>query len=509
MKLHLALAVVLLGSAPVWSNPPAASYIFPPGGQRGQTVAVRVGGLFLHQSCGFEMLGPGTKATSPLKRIPTIWFEGPLLPLPASQQAEDYPKDMAGQVAIAKDAPLGMRHWRLWTSQGCTPAMKFVVGDLPEVVEEEIDGDPVAVPVTLPVTINGRIFPREDVDLWAVKAKKGQTVRCEVHAARLGSPLDARLEILDSRGRRIAENEDAFGPDPVVRFTAPEDGEYQVRIQDTRSQGGQAFVYRLTITAEPYVDSFFPLGGRRGSKVSLNLLGQAVPSSVAVTLPEKSTQYSILSTGHLVYPLHLDLGAKKTNAILLDADDLPEYLESQDGPGRANPLALPAVCNGRIAKPGEIDSWTWAGKKGDRFEFDLRAGRLGSPLDGVIRLLDSAGKELARAEAGPGQIDPILNFTVPADGNYTVQVQDRFRSRGGPTFAYRLRVDRPAPADFRLWLAVDAVTVPRKGEAKLKILADRLSGFKEPITLTVTGLPPGVTLAGTTLAAGQTAVDLT
>ena len=48
--------------APAFANPPSAVYIFPAGGQRGQTVNVQVGGLFLHQSCGFEMLGPGVQA---------------------------------------------------------------------------------------------------------------------------------------------------------------------------------------------------------------------------------------------------------------------------------------------------------------------------------------------------------------------------------------------------------------------------------------------------------------
>src|SRR5262249_49137242 len=156
-----------------------ASYIFPAGGQRGQSVAVRVGGLNLHQSCGCEMLGPGVEVTPKLQRTKTLWFEGPLLPLPDSQQAEDYPKDMAGQVRVGADAAPGVRHWRLWTAQGATAAMKFVVGDLPEIVEKEIDGDPVPEAVTLPVTINGRIFPREDIDIWTFTARQGQSVCCE------------------------------------------------------------------------------------------------------------------------------------------------------------------------------------------------------------------------------------------------------------------------------------------------------------------------------------------
>jgi len=85
-----------------------ASYLFPPGGQRGKTVPVRVGGLFLYKSCGFELLGPGVEATKQLRSTRTLWFEGPILPLPDSQQAEDYPRDMAGEIKIAADAPLGV-----------------------------------------------------------------------------------------------------------------------------------------------------------------------------------------------------------------------------------------------------------------------------------------------------------------------------------------------------------------------------------------------------------------
>src|SRR5436309_12518229 len=99
-----------------FANPPVASYLFPPGGQRGTTVPVRVGGLFLYKSCNFELLGPGVTATKEIRSTRTLWFEGPLLPLPESQQSEDYPKDMAGEVRLAADAPLGPRRARLWTA---------------------------------------------------------------------------------------------------------------------------------------------------------------------------------------------------------------------------------------------------------------------------------------------------------------------------------------------------------------------------------------------------------
>src|SRR5262249_45627248 len=210
-------------------TPPVASYLFPAGGQRGTKVELRVGGLFLHQSCRFEMLGPGVEASKELKRTRTRWFEGTLLPLPDSQQAEDYPKDMAGAVQIAPDAELGLRRARLWAAGGAASGALFQIGGWAGVGEGEIEGDPMPVEVKLPVTINGRIFPRQDVDVWTVPLKKGQTVSCEVYAARLGSPLDSLLEIMDPNGRVIAENDDTFGADSFVRFTAAADGKYLVR----------------------------------------------------------------------------------------------------------------------------------------------------------------------------------------------------------------------------------------------------------------------------------------
>ncbi len=507
MKNHLRICVTLLSLATAASaNPPVASYIFPAGGQRGTTVHVKVGGLFLDQSCCFEMLGPGVQFAKELKSIPTLWFEGPLLPLPDSQRAEDYPKDMAGQLQIATDAALGLRYWRLWTSQGATPSMKFVVGDLPEIVEQEIDGDPVPVKVTLPVTINGRIFPREDVDIWSFTAKKGQSVWCEINAARLGSPLEARLEIRDVQGRRLAESDDAHGPDPRLRFIAPADGEYRVHVFDAQFQGGQAYVYRLTLTSGPVIERVFPLGGKRGSTVQLQMKGQGVPSS--------SSSVAIPADAKDSFPYCWESAGSRSNTVMLDVDELPEIVA--ESPGANQPIAAPVMLNGRIAKPGATSVWTIACKKGAPLQFDLRAGGLDSPLDGVVTIFDAQGKQMARGEGTGGQPDPSFTFTPPTDGIYTVKVQDRFASRGGPAFAYRLRIAPPPSPDFRLTLAVDpranaepdAVTVPRKGQAKLKINCERLGGFKEPVVISAEGLPAGVGLSPATIGTGQTSIEL-
>lgn len=129
--LLLALVFVFIPSI-ADANPPVLSYLFPSGGQRGKDVQVRVGGLFLHDNSQFEILGSGVSLQSPLKRIPFFWFDGPLLTLTESQQAEDYPKELSTIVRIDKDAALSKRLARVWNSEGVHGGWKFELGDFPK-----------------------------------------------------------------------------------------------------------------------------------------------------------------------------------------------------------------------------------------------------------------------------------------------------------------------------------------------------------------------------------------
>ncbi len=486
MRHALLFALLLSLSGLAQAEEPSIAYIFPAGGQRGQVVKFHVGGHNLLGEAVFRMTGPGVAASPKVREVETLWFEGPVIPLPDSQRKEDYPKDHAGEVKIAADAPLGTRFWNVATSQGTTPSMRFVVGDLPEVVEQEIDGAAIPVEVKLPVTINGRIFPREDVDVWTFHARRGQAIHCEVCAARLGSGLDSRLEVLGPRGRRLAENVDHFGADSFVQFTAPADGQYQVRIHDINFGGLQHYVYRLTISAAPRVDHVFPLGGRRGTSVSLQLAGANMPAKpVSVELPADGPQD---------FAWRPTFNGAAANPVWLDLDDLPELLEREPNNSReaAQPGQTPAVLNGRIDAPGDVDVWSFASKKGDEYEFELRASRLGSPLDGQLFVFDENGRQLAKADDNAGA-DPVLRFKAPADATYFVQVEERFASRGGPRFAYRLRIGQAPPPGFRITLPADAVNVARGAEVKLKLNLERLGGFSRPITLHFEGLPSGVT----------------
>lgn len=452
----LAAAIGSFCSCLCQADEPTAVCLFPAGGQRGTTTVFRVAGHYLHDRCEFRMDGDGVQTVPQLQRCrSTVWFEGPVLPLPDSQQKEDYPVDHEGSVVIAADATPGVRWWRVATSQGVTAGLPFVIGDLPEVIENEIDGEPIPELVQLPLTINGRIFPRQDRDLWSFDATPGQNITCEVTAARIQSPLDSRLTLFAPDGSVVAMNDDASGRDSRITFQAAAAGRYQLQIEDADQGGLQHYVYRLTIAAE----------------ASSRLPGPGLASQ-------------------------------------LDVTDLAELLEAEpnDTAEAATPATVDAVLNGRIQQPGDVDCWRVEFEQGAAVELDLRAARLNSPLDSVLSVSDAAGRSLAENDDfAQAQTDSLLQFTAPATGSYIVSIRDRFPNRGGAAFGYRLhaRSVRSLSPDFELTSALDSARVLRGNEFKLKVTAIRKYGFAGEIRVEAAGLPDGVSCEAVTIEKGK------
>ncbi|MBU6400248.1 MAG: pre-peptidase C-terminal domain-containing protein [Verrucomicrobia bacterium] len=122
----------------------------------------------------------------------------------------------------------------------------------------------------------------------------------------------------------------------------------------------------------------------------------------------------------------------------LNVGDLPEITASggNTAPDRAQKIVLPAAIEGRVGAAGQTNYFRFAARKGQTLILDVWAFRVGSPLDSSLALLDSAGKELVRNEDYHG-FDSFIEFTVPADGDYLVQLRD-FQFRGGTDYTYRL-----------------------------------------------------------------------
>ncbi|MGF1674212.1 MAG: PPC domain-containing protein, partial [Rivularia sp. (in: cyanobacteria)] len=85
-----------------------------------------------------------------------------------------------------------------------------------------------------------RIDASEDVDLYKVDLKAGDTIKIDADANQFeeGRKVDPWLRVFDASGAEVASNDDGAAPDeifesgfePYIEFTAPEDGSYYVGV---------------------------------------------------------------------------------------------------------------------------------------------------------------------------------------------------------------------------------------------------------------------------------------
>ena len=83
-----------------------------------------------------------------------------------------------------------------------------------------------------------------------------------------------------------------------------------------------------------------------------------------------------------------------------------------------------------------------------------------------------------------------MNLTIPADGDYRVEIRDRFQA-GGRRFAYRLISEIPR-ADFTITLAAGEFTLTPDKPLEIPVTIVRTNGLAEVISIAAENLPAGV-----------------
>ena len=469
-------------------KPPEPGYVYPPGGPAGTTLDVLLGGYDWTPDLQFFALDPRvtivtTGAPGPvLVPPPPYWFGAK-----STLAAPLLPREQPARVALPAGLPPGPIRWAVAGASGAGARTGiFWVGDGSEVAEGPAADAPQKLPA-LPVTVNGRLSRLEEVDRYRFTAPADGPVTCEVFARRLGVNLNAAVTVRDARGAVVADAVDTDGRDLAVTFRAAAGAEYVLSLSDLDFRGDRAFVYRLALTPGPRVVATIPLVGRRGESRDVEFVGHGVKTGGAglESVTRRVAFPADPAAPTLRYKLETPWGTAPAFDIPLS--DRPETVAA---PGQ--PLALPAAVTGVLDGASPEARFRCAGVKGDIWELTLEARRFGSPLDVTLAVVGPDGKELARSDDLPGTTDAGLEFTVPADGAYTLVVSDlsgQARSRAG---VYRLTAEKPAP-DFALSTAA-RLNVPIGGAAELVVTAARRGGHKEPIALTVAGLPDGVTV---------------
>jgi hypothetical protein len=545
----LASCAGLLFAAPLFAQLPVTQLtsIFPPGGKPGTAVEVTLGGNDLEDVERLAFSHPGITAAAKMS-TPTE-FEKTPKPLPNQFT-----------VKIAGDVPPGVYEVTAIGRFGMSNPRSFAVGTLNEVSDAAGNSTAdKPLEVAIGSTVNGRV-DQNAYDYLKLTLKQGERVVIDCAAERLDSRLDATMVLLNGAGREVARVRDTLGKDPVLDFTSPVEGAYTLKLFDAVYGGGQEYFYRLSVSAAPLVDFVFPPSGPAGSNNAYTIYGRNLPGGqqadglvlngvplqkvqVNIPLPGDEAGKSQLAILGAVDPrrawqdamefrLPTPQGPANPVAVYFAkvANTLVEQ-EPNNEPAQATKVALPCELSGQFYPQRDVDWIQFDAKKGESWWIEVISHQLGLASDPAFTLFritkNDKGEEQAteitqvddsqeRQGRQPRDFDtsnddPSLKFDVPEDGTYRLMIRDQFGDgRKDPSYVYRLAI-RPAEPDFRLLAypdkpaqgqrdqnqtRIEPLTVRKGGATSMTVLINRRDEYAGEITVTVEGLPGGVTCSG-------------
>ncbi|MEW4565312.1 hypothetical protein AB1K70_22495 [Bremerella sp. JC770] len=216
------------------------------------------------------------------------------------------------------------------------------------------------------------------------------------------------------------------------------------------------------VLAAPRIDSASLRGLTIGQTTRLTLRGKElgpnaevkldIPAAAARVLPESTAERleleielpSEVAAGHGQLWVAAESGI--SSPVTLGIDQLPEALFSEKID------TLPIALSGNLSG-SQLLSTSFHGQAGQRVIAEVEAQRLGSKLKPLIRIVDQRGTQLGYSSIEATlQGDARVEVELPADGVYTIQLQDVLFKGAAPGH-FRLKVGQFAYADLLLPLA--------------------------------------------------------
>lgn len=531
---------------------PRLATVFPPGGKAGTTIEVTFSGTDVEEPQALLFSHAGIKA-EPI--IPPLPPPPKVDPKKKPAKPPEPPKPLPitkFKVTIAADAPLGLHDVRLVNKWGVSNPRPFSVGTLNEADEKEPNNDVAQTQkVEINSVVNGVVNSPTDVDYYMFSGKKGQRVLLNVAATSIDSRAKPALEVYNAAGDRILFTRNYRDYDALGDATLPADGEYWIRLFNfTHTIGGSEHYYRLTLTTGPWIDAVVPPMVEPGKTTPVTVYGRNLPGgqldptanldgrpleklSVSITAPsdpaaQQRVEFSgrrdplVSSLDGFEYRFRGPNGVSNPYLITFARGPVAAENEANDKPESAPALTLPCEIAGRLEKRGDRDWYLLTVKKGDVFTIELFADRLGSAGDFfyMLKQADPKAGAMTEQEDTNDSLHPFQFFTrtfdpqpyrfeAQQDGKYWLMVSSRdVGTTFGPQSIYRLRITPPQP-DFRLIVMPssdnrpDAAVLRTGGEQLYDVFAWRQDGFVGPITVTVEGLPAGVTCTPQSFGATQ------
>lgn len=478
----LLISLLLAGTQPLPARaPPKPTSVYPLGGQRGTTVELEFRGTGLAETCAV-WLGTGSRmeSTNSPSASPAKGTHAGSDGLDARVQAIPDSSRVLVRLGMAPDARVGFHKLSLISPGGLSGAVPFWVG--PEAVIQET-GVPhttpeTAQPVNLPVAINGRLAASGQLGYYGFEVAHEQTLAFEVVASH-GTGFDPQVALYEAggsfldphRSRRLVFHEEVSeGGMPANRrmtYHFTKAGRYLVSLGNVFAQGGGDFSYLLRIApADPADGAEDAWTWARGR-----------------------------------------LREIRSRAVEVAAADiaLVKEAEPNDDPARATAFAVPAVLEGTVGHPGDVDYFRFRAKAGQKLVFEVQTPGVAPPhfnprLDVlnarravVLTNLHVQDGKIGTVDAKTIRVDPEVAGKLDEDGVYMLQVRDLTSVQGSPEHLYRVLVRPQIPhvGDIRLQPDGPVNLVPGARQ-RLTVSAPGKEGYAGSLALSVEGLPQGV-----------------
>jgi hypothetical protein len=396
--------------------------------------------------------------------------------------------------------------------------VKLALGDDPEILSNGANSSAAtAQAVTLPAIVNGRMLAAENN--FRFKARKGEKLVFDVAAARLGSPLDSTIEVLDAQGKPVER--------AVVRC-----------LIETNT------VLRDHDSSQPGIRLQSPAGFAVGDYVMLGaeiLQVEALPRTpdddfrfVAFggqRIPQFDTSGEAHAQDRAVYKVQVHPPGAKFASNGLPLVRLT-YRNDDGGPGygRDSRLRFTAPADGEYLlrlrdtrgltgedyayrlsmRPAVPDFQLAVTPKnpnvpaGGRIPITVTAQRMDDfdgPID--VAILDlPAGFEAAKGVIGEGQVTTTLLLSAREGASLPVSAE--FKVEGRAVYGDRVMTHRANPedrlklislmpkSDIQMHSETREVTLEPGGTAEVHVSIKRNNEFGGRVPVEVRNLPPGV-----------------
>lgn len=158
-----------------------------------------------------------------------------------------------------------------------------------------------------------------------------------------------------------------------------------------------------------------------------------------------------------------------SNSIKLYVDEIAQRQETEPNntAAEAEVASLPVGYWGTLATAGDSDWYRFEGAAGTTVVMEVAAKSLGSKLNGVLTLYDASGAVIDSNNDFDGE-DPLLAYTLPQTGSYTVRLSD-LTLGGSPEHFYRLSI-----GTFAYVTGVFPLGIAANQESKVELVGHNL-----------------------------------